>query len=212
MGIEGDYVYVVSRAAGVYVIDITPPEDASVTFFIEIPDMIFNVAGAVSGDFLYAIGCKKPIMMAQVEEVSSSILNIFNIHDPKNPWVTNTVGIDLRAVNMTVSGKYLYASDAQRSLRIVDVDPPELSKVVKTVKAQHSITSNVVHEGGYVYAGTAGGMLVINVEPVAFAKITTTVPTDSTVGAIALAGDYAYVCDRDGGFRIIKLWEQPVSQ
>ena len=211
MGIEGDYVYVVSRAAGVYVIDITPPEDASVTFFIEIPDMIFNVAGAVSGDYLYAIGCKEPMVVAQAGEVSSSILNIFNIHDPKNPWITNTVGVDLRAVNMAVSGKYIYASDAQRNLRIIDVDPPELSKVVKTVKAEHSITSNIVHEGGYVYAGTPGGVLVIDVEPVAFANIANTVITESTVGAVALAGNYAYVCDRDSGFRIIKLWEQPAA-
>jgi hypothetical protein len=112
---------------------------------------------------------------------------------------------------MAVSGKYIYASDAQRNLRIIDVDPPELSKVVKTVKAEHSITSNIVHEGGYVYAGTPGGVLVIDVEPVAFANIANTVITESTVGAVALAGNYAYVCDRDSGFRIIKLWEQPAA-
>jgi hypothetical protein len=113
---------------------------------------------------------------------------------------------------MAVSGKYMYACDASRNFRILDIDPPELTKVVKTVKAQHSLTSNVLYQDGYAYAGLAGGMLVIDVEPTAFANIIGTVPTDGSVNAIALVGDYAYISDSDSGFRIFKLWEQPAAK
>jgi hypothetical protein len=206
--VQDNYAYVVSRAVGVYIIDISNPEEPTVTYLVELPDLKYDVAAAMQGDFIYAMGCKYKGSSKTVKGESAAILYIIDAKDRENPWVTNTVGMELRAKHMDLSGNYLYVADKENKLRVIDIDPPELADVVKTISHGNRISGNVAAAGGYTYLSTAAGLVVIDVEPVMLAHTVNTIETYGEVNVVMVDGNYAYVSDFSSGFRLIKLWDE----
>ncbi len=212
VGVGDGVAYVFSRGMGLSVVDIDPPEMASIMSQLKLPDLKYNVVCTNSGDFVYLIGCKKRLQVAQTEEVASSILNVVDVSNPESPWIHDSLDMDFRGEFAVQDGDCIYITDTADNLLVVDVDPPELSKVMKTIRLGKHVAGNTTCGSGYTFTGIYGGLLINDIDPLMLAHFVNTIKTYGDVTAVDIQGNRAYIADTESGFRVVRLWDDVVEE
>jgi hypothetical protein len=116
----------------------------------------------------------------------------------------NTVATSTAASGIYVDGGYAFVGGYEE-LYIVDIEPPGAANIVKTVTG-----SDALHRldmmYGYIFAiGLYADFEIFDVDPVSSAHSEHVVPDFYGGLDVKVQGKYAYICDMNGGLKILKL-------
>jgi len=170
------YAYVGDESAGLQIIDIDPPESASVV------KTIGDSAGRadISGGYLY---------------VAAGVygLQIIDITQPKSAYIIKTVETAEYARDIAVTEGYAYMADDSAGIQIVQIYEPWNAFIVESIGVPGS-ANRVALAGNSAYAIDYDSLHVINIDP-PYGAYSTTIKTMSGAWCVATGGDYAYVAD-----------------
>ncbi len=174
--VSDGYAYVADYDGGLQIIDIDPPESASI-----INSVPMNNATGLDVDNGYAFVA-----------TNYDGLQIVDIDPIESAYIVKTIETEHYANKVIVSNGYAYISDESR-LTIIDIDPLDSAHIVSSV-----ITCNMARrlclDGGYAYlANTGCGVMVVDVSPPETAHFVKQIWPPTTAKDIEIVGDLAYV-------------------
>jgi hypothetical protein len=188
-----------------HVIDIDPPEDASiVNSFGGVPSgsHAYSTANSIGtrGDYLYFLAVK-----TYYNEPTG--LFVYNISDRENPEYISTLPVLKNhtyalPADITFKNDYLlYTSD--EGLRVVDISTPEsaefTSEIVNLGKSLEAYPDE-----DYLYIASSLGLQILDITTPEEAFVVNTIPSVYAWDVIAKDG-YAYLADHELGLRIIDV-------
>jgi len=194
VAISGGYAYVANGSKGLQIIDIDPLDSAHVVKNVKTKGYAKDVV--VSGAYAYVAGDGGG-------EVYGAFQIIY-INPPESPLIIKT--IEDFSVGLAVSDGYAYLADKNSGLRIFDVDPPDSTHTVKTVKTP-GYAKAVAVSGGYAYvADRDAGLQVVDITSPESAYIAKAVDTPGNLRDVAVSGGYVYAAESDlGSLQIISI-------
>ena len=125
---------------------------------------------------------------------------IVDVSDPANPQYTGLVNTPGDAMDIAVSGDYVYVADGEAGLQIIKLSPsPHIEVTVDTP----GDALDVAIQGNYAYvADGSGGFQVIRVS--LFPQIVGELTEGAGSNAVAVSGDYAYIAG-GSSFQVIDI-------
>ena len=190
VAVSGGYAYVAAGFSGLVIVDIDPPESASVVKIIPAPVVAQGVD--VSDGYAFVVS-------------GVGGLHIIDIDPPESASVVKTVDMPAIADRVAVSGGYAYVADGLGGLQVVDIDPPDSASIVTTVPTP-GLAQGVDVSGPYAYvADFDEGLQIVDIDPPESASIVKTVETLGDAVGVAVSGGYAYVANRELGLQVIDI-------
>ncbi len=104
--IYNNYAYVTAGDSGLYLINVSDPENPNVESIVASPDHAFGVA--VQDDYAYVA-------------VSGSGIQIINISDPSSAFEENVISTSDVALDVDVEGGYLYIADRYNGISVYNL-------------------------------------------------------------------------------------------
>lgn len=231
--VDGNYAYTAGGAKGLHIFDISDPANPDWVGWVDTPghqsgavDMVVSGGYAfVAGEGgLYIVNILNPAspyiaktvpfsgtgkcvaVASGYAYVSAGVDLLFiDITSISGASVVDTLVLGSDCYDIVVQDGLAYIVNNNNGLQIIDVDPPSLAYVTKTVPLP-GYGYGIELVGGYAYVadGYNDGLTIVDVEPVADASVIKNVATTSAWG-VAVEGDYAYMADREDGLRIINI-------
>lgn len=139
-------------------------------------------------------------------------LRIINVADPSVPTEVGFYYSDyLSIIAVAVAGNYVYAAGIGADLIILNVANPAAPTLTNTLFGQANLGSDITVAGNYAYV--TSDLAFDPDERLSIINVTNpAAPTDAGyyempwyASGVAVAGDYAYVANRDYGLRIIDV-------
>lgn len=141
---------------------------------------------------------------AYVTDVNNG-LQIFDITDRLNPFITGSMPIQGHSLKMALSGNMAYIASDALGLVIIDISHKSSPLTMGQFDNQGFI-SGLAAAGDYVYlADETNGMQIIDVTNPAEPIPVSTVPTTGHANDVKVAGDYAYLVDDAGEFLVFNV-------
>ncbi len=146
MDIEGDYLYAAAGEYGLEIMDISDPENVDTIARIDTAGWSAVDVDAM-GDYAY---------------VATYDLEIFNVANPGEPSLINTVELSYTITDIAAGDGYVYGLDYDGRMFVIDVDPPESAYLLKTHEPFADDVNGIAIDGdyGYLAAGYSGLMIV----------------------------------------------------
>lgn len=193
--LSGDYAYVACDYIGVRTIDVSDPENPTVTSFI---DSIADAYGVdVSGSYLY---------------VAAEKFWVLDITTPASPAVVTSLVLPDPSFGVEVVGTKAYVAGGYSGLHVIDVSTPSQPAIDGSVDTPWKALEVAVSEG-YAYVADGAGLVVVDVSDPTSPTVAGSVP--STLGdfrGVAVSGNYAYVATGVldgsagwGGFEVVDI-------
>lgn len=197
VAVANNYAYVTAEDDGMYIIDITDPEN---------PTIVSNIAVG-SGDPELFAAASAVVVAGNYAYVATAGIDIVDISDPSNPYKVGHYdnGADY-ASGIYISGRYAYLASNYSGLEIVDIsDPSHPTSVSSYTPAMY--TQSVYVSGDYAYLADDSGVLQIvgiadPTNPVMVADYTT---TSDAVLDVVVSGKYAYLAAGSSGLLILDV-------
>jgi len=151
-----------------------------------------NVYGVyVSGDYAYVAA-------------QTAGLQVINITNPSQPYVVDSSGAMVQAVDVWVSGDYAYVCDWDAGVHVYNVTNPSDISFVVTYNTPGWATG-VWIDGDYAYVSdNTAGLTILDItdptNPSLAGSCATTRAKD-----VCVSGNYAYVADYESGLRVIDI-------
>jgi hypothetical protein len=132
-------------------------------------------------------------------------VSVVNVADPSNPIRIVEKDTAGTAINLAVSGDYVYVADGTKGLVVIDISNTLVPTIAATYNTSISFATNIIVEGNFAYVvDLNNGIVVVNItDP--------TTPTfagswsKSDVSAANIYGDYLYVTDITGGLSVVSI-------
>jgi hypothetical protein len=192
--VSGNYAYVADGYGGLKVINISNPASPSIVSHVDIHNTYsVYVSGyhAYVGSFVgYHLG-----------------LTAVDISNPASPSIVATVDTDDAALDVYVSGNYVYVADYFAGLQVIDISNPASPSVVGSVYTDHA-AFGVYVSGNYAYvADYSAGLKVIDISNPTSPSVVGSVYTGDYSAAVGVyvSGNYAYVAGRSAGLKVINI-------
>jgi hypothetical protein len=144
LAVSGHYAYVASYCYGIYIYDISDPDNLQYVTNIYDNDTVYDVA--VSGQYLY--------VARDGSSDNTAALDIYNVSNPASPSWVGGAATGYRFRDVAVQGSYAYVPS-----RIIDISNPGSPKM----KGSLSGSSSVSVKGTYAFAGSYPELYVHNV-------------------------------------------------
>ncbi|MDW8069364.1 MAG: hypothetical protein RML46_10650 [Anaerolineae bacterium] len=188
MAISGNRAYVTVAGKGLQILDISNP--ASPQFLGQFPSGSGFVA--VSGNYAYVL---------------SPRLYIVDVTNPLSPTqvgiYTYTMPAGGPLSGIAVSGNYAYIAKGNDDLEIVNISDPSRPSPVMTFTVN---AFGLALSGNYAYVADTHALRVLDISNPSNPQVIGFCHLPWGIGgAVALAGDYAYVANDDGGLRIVRV-------
>ncbi|MDP8239081.1 MAG: T9SS type A sorting domain-containing protein [Candidatus Hatepunaea meridiana] len=194
-GIEifDNYLYVSGFNRGLFIVDISNPEDPQEIAFLETP----NNSGlfTVSGDYAYLRG-----------------LRIIDISDPENPEEVGFFEMPVGITGVDVSGNFAYYTQMGnvlegeiRGLYVLDVTDKESPEEMGSIDSQGWVKDvKVVGNLAYIVKGR-DGLSIVNIGNIENPFEVGTYKTPGTAQKVTVEENFAYIADHHGGVRVIDI-------
>ncbi len=182
--IDGNYAYITSSYAGLYIVDITIPASAEIIKTFPIEGLSHRATLAVDGGYAYVVdsdmgmgiidvdppesthaiqildmpGCEYGVAVedgvAYVTGYSEG-LHMVDVSIPGGAQLINTLPLPIYVYRVSVSNGYVYTSDYRAGIVVADVDPPLDAHISGQVYTPGS-PYRVVVEDGLAYVANVG--------------------------------------------------------
>jgi len=186
------YIYAAVYGADLVVIDIDPLQDAHVVKEV-------STTGAP-----FAIDNNGATLYVATETYPDGFVDIFDITDPTEPVIINSVPYAGFPYEIRYSNGYAYLAAQSGGLAVLDVDPPESASVVATITSAGAYTGVWV-DGPYAYATSGMSLQIVDIDPPETALIVKSVDMPTQARDVTTYGGYAYVADTDMGAQIVDI-------
>ncbi len=185
--LRNNLAYVTDVSGGLNIYDVSNPLDIAMLGYLDTPGYAYGLC--LNGDYAYVAD-------------GYSGIRIINISDPAHPVLAGTRDTPGMAVDVTISGENIYVSDFASGMSIYTFMSPTMLDYRGNF-ASPDLTLGIQVEGNLAFcAEGAAGVRVMDISninnPQSLGYCGTEVATD-----LEVAGDYIYVADDMGGFRII---------
>jgi len=193
--ISSGYAYLTVADNGLYILDIDPPQTASVLkqVFCSALDVV------VSNGYAYIAGYDSGFHIIDVDPIDSAYL----------VKTVNTLGY---AYQVSVSGNYAYVAEKESGIQIIDISIPESAYVLNTVVTQDD-ANDVISDGEYAYVADNDYLLeIIDVNPPQTANIVNTVDMNGRAQRLQIIGEHVYVYTTSGTICIVDIYPQQSAQ
>jgi hypothetical protein len=196
--VSGGYAYLAGWTEGLLIVDIDPPESASVVKTVAPPASSYCNDVCVSGNYAY--------LAAGFPGVS-----VIDITDPLTASIVTTIDT-FNANSVAVQDGYAYVTNGVADVAIIDLDPLGSASVVREFDfGSSSSTDGVAVKGNYAYfAGGGVGVKVVDISTPETADVVQTVITPAWPGDVAISGNRAFVTDPDAGLFVLDI-TTPIS-
>lgn len=185
----GDRAYVAAGNPGLWIVDISDPEEPKGVKLYDTPGYAMDV---------YVVG-----KYAYVADGSNGlrVIDISNVESPREVGFCDTPN---RAKRVYVADNHAYVADDYGGLRVINVSDPENPYEVSFCNVMRACGLHVANGYAYVACDEYHGLRIIDVSD----------PTNShEVGAyhtswveeVHVVGDYAYVIEPRAGLRVIDI-------
>lgn len=189
VAISGDLALLAVDTAGLYVANVSNPEDPRVTDSLDTAGTALGVA--VAGKYAYIADDKEGVA-------------IIDVGRPSDLKLAKVVTLPGYAKGIAVSEGIAYVAASSAGLMLVDVTDPLIPKRT-TNRPTDGLASGVAVAGGIAYVtASTGGLQTIDVIQ-ALLPVVDTIRFAGTAHAVALAGGYAFVAAGEGGLRVIDI-------
>lgn len=188
VAVSGNYAYVADSDAGLRVVDVSAPAAPIEVGFYDTPGRAYEVA--VSANYVY------------VADGSGGL----RVVDVSNPFIPTEVGFLYTglALGIAVSGNYAYVAAESAGLRVIDVSNPASPIQVGFFGTQGDVARDVAVSGDLVYlVALYSGLRVFDVSNPANPIQEGFYNTIGYAEGVAIAGNYTYVADGEGGLLIL---------
>ncbi len=231
VALSGNYAYTVRY--GLYIVDISSPEDAAVVKTVSLPGgygiAVSNgyayVAGGFTGGDFHVVDIDPPEDAYLVHTVNTpgdafrvavsgdyayvadgmAGLQVIDIGTVGSESIVCGVGTPSQAFDVFVEGDYAYVADLAGGLRIMDISTPESTSEIKAVDIA-PIARGVAVSEGYAYIGSySDGLQIIDVDPIPSAYLVKGLLLEHSAYHLATQGHYAYVADGYAGLQIVDI-------
>jgi len=189
--VTGGYAYVADRYSGLQIIDVEPPESASIVKSVDTPGWACGVY--VTSGYAYVADEGSGLQIIDVDPIGSAS-------------IVKSVDTSGEALGVYVTGSYAYVADGGSGLQIIDIETIGSERIVKSVDTPGE-AEEVYVTGGYAYVADdwSGGLQIIDVEPIGSASIVKTVDIPGWAYGVYVTSGYAYVADYMVGLQIIDV-------
>lgn len=185
IGIRDDHLVIPSQTTPgtLTMVDVTDPDNPTVTGFVRHADLISDSVVLVHGDYAY------------VGSASQDRITIVDVSNPAAPNVLGTITDALlnNVVFFDVAGDYLYAAAAlSDALVVVDISVPSSPVIVGSVSDSTTLdlAFDAAVSGDHVYVACGGGRLtVVDVSTPTAPIVVGTVASATLNGAIDVTVD-----------------------
>jgi len=193
--IEGDYAYVAHDFEGLWIVDISNPDSLTAVGDYDTPGRAYGVT--VRGDYAY---------VADYDQG----LQIIDISDKTNPQLTGSRSLGGQTVNVFVDSIYAYVSDEIEGFKIVDISDPEnpFEPYTESYDTQGWGVYDIFVSENYAYTAADGaGFLIfdLTISPDSFSVPVGVYDSLTSVRAVVLDSNMAYVADQDSGLCAIDI-------
>ena len=176
MAIEGDYCYTINYYYGLYIIDVSDPENLQVTSRFNLPrnnravvvnDGMVTVGGYYNGlrvidatdphnpaviGHLYHANMRHIYGMDVVENTvyAATIYNgarIIDVSDPEQPTEIGVCSAPYAGINIEVHDNYAFLANYYRGLKVFDISDPENTELLETYDDLYRAWSIRVNNG-----------------------------------------------------------------
>jgi len=186
--VDGEYAFVIQGDSGLKIIDVNPPESASLVQTVQ---------------FYEAVDCEIAGGYAYIMEMYSGI-RIIDIDPPEEAHIVNTIDAAWQT-KIKVDGGYAYLGN-RTTFRIVDIDPPEDASVVAEYSVDHIINDSWVGDGLAILAFGEFGIAILDVsDPTSPQEISTFLPDIPTSRILHVADGYLYAYGPSGNLQVIDI-------
>ena len=184
--ILGNYAYIMDYYDGLYIIDISDPEDPVLAGDYYTPDHSWGVY--VSGDFAYSW--------------YRNSIQIINVSDPANTSLAGSFSTLDYTFDIHVVGDYAYVASYEDGLLIFDVSNPANPTNVGTFDTP-GYAVNVYVSGNYAYVSDSSSLLIIDISDPA--NPTLTGSYNDNAYNVSVSGNLAYVMGEKNDLYIINI-------
>ena len=199
VAVQDGYAYVANGWGGLCVVDIYPPNEASIVKNVE---GFIGDALAISSDYAYVIG----------ENYGMTIIDISNPSEAVIIKMVDFPSMFIWGEDICYSNGYVVIAARFDGVMLYDVDPPQQAHHVSTVNEFMNVAMGVAARNGIAYVCDANlGLRIIDFttpeSPVVLADVhlMSGWPND-----VVLAGNYAYVAAESwGGIKIVNIYDLP---
>jgi hypothetical protein len=189
--VSGNLVYLANGGRGVWVRDVSNPEDPSVVGRHPTGHVVYDVA--VRDNYAYVVN----------ERDGLRVIDISNPADPRSVGRCDTPS---QAHDVAVSGDYAYVADGIGDLRVINIsDPMDPQEVAVFETEAFGSANGVVVRDNYAYLAYEG-LRVVNISnPESPFEEGFCAPSGAAF-AVAVSGDYAYLAEnRNGGLNGLRV-------
>ncbi len=221
--VSGDYAFVACLSKGLYIVDISIPEDADVVHQVSAEgsnmglclsgnnaymanrDYGFNIIDVETPTSAYTVSTYHTCGDANTVSVSdgyayvfSSEMQIMDCDPAEDTHIINTFDIFAgESLHLYVEGDYLYLPILSTGLVIYDISIPESAFIVNTIEvpSHYNLIDGVFVADGLAYAwnNTDYDFFIMDVDPPETGFLFNTVYGNGWVKDIQVFGNYAYV-------------------
>ena len=227
---EGNIVYVMTVAAGIYIYDIENLEDINLIGHYPIPSSSLVWNSAKDGDLMFCAAgnaCRivdvsdpSNLVMAGViagasagvyaengkfyQLSSTSGLKIWDVSNPATPQLLGQIAISGNPAKISVNGDYAYitsaANEPNGGLKIIDVSDPTNPQEKSSFVCY---TEHVATNGSLTLISAGSECKVIDVTDINSPQLKSTISLPGWVHNVFLKGNYGYT--GSNGFRVFDL-------
>jgi hypothetical protein len=172
-------------AAKLIVIDIDPPETASVV--AEVIDGTFEYLGDcdIRGNYVYSCG-------------AYGNFHVFDISDPENAFLDHTLDLGVTFQDLEIQGDYAYCRDSGYGIRIMDLSTLGAETIVKSIPMPGTFTRGTSIDGNYLYVTDREALNIVDISEPLTSQIIGSFALGETTSLLDIANGYAYICDYYG--------------
>lgn len=195
--ISGNFAYVAASGAGLQVVDISNPENATIVATCTTLDGVARDV-FVSGNYAYVAAASAGLQVVDIGSVISNppaVLELTVVGSHDTPY---------SAEGIYISGNYAYVADGW-TVRIFNISNPTVPVELDNYKTS-GIAYGVSVANNYAYvADSSSGLQILDVSNPADILYKGTYNTPGKAYRVAVKGNYAYVADYDEGLQIIDV-------
>lgn len=184
----GEYAYLASFSAGMYVVSIADPANPLIAGSVAIPEIAYDVA--VRWPYAYVVDL-------------NSGLSVVDVNDPHAPTRLLRRVIPNVGYAAEIDGDYLYAVGEYKMVVLSLANPAVPDSVSQWLGNGFK---DVDVQGGYAYLVSASaGLVIVDVGNPAAPVAAGTLSVPGGAWSVAVGAGYAYVGDGNGGLHVVDI-------
>ena len=187
--IKDDLIFTTCSRKGLYISRLLP--DGKIQPVSHYPDLMYATGIDVSGS------------IAGVADYQS--IQLISIDNPVRPERISQLKMPGNAVNLTISGHYIYVADWLEGVQIVDISDVRTPRIISNVKNEGWATDILVN-GDYAYCcWVNGGLITLDVRDPENPVITSKDKTVRAPEGLSITGTTLYLADFNAGLTILSI-------